>query len=57
MYHGILSMSDGKREHEINKQVGFVSAVLVCGGEARAQFSNIDLCLVVNLCPYPHLWS
>lgn len=56
-YFRILFMSDGKREHKTDKQIGLVAAVLVTvpvfGGKTGAQFANYTPCLWVN--PYPYI--
>lgn len=47
-----------KKEGDSQIVIAAVSVmVLICGGEVGAQYMDDTLCLLANLCHYPHLWS
>jgi len=61
-YLGVLFMSEGRTEREIDRQTGVVSAVLptlhrpdIVKKLAEPEGKALDL--TVNLYSYPHLWS
>ncbi|KAI3351334.1 hypothetical protein L3Q82_005878 [Scortum barcoo] len=62
-YLGVLFTSEGKMEHEIDRRIGAVSAVMQVGvpdrdrGEEGAESKGEALDLPVNLRSHPHLWS
>ncbi len=58
-YLGVLFMSEGRMEREIDRRSGAASAVMrlmVCRGEEGAELQGKALDLPVNLRSYSHLW-
>ncbi len=59
-YLGVLFMSEGRMEREIDRRIGAASAVMrltgVCHDEEGAELQGEALDLPVNLRSYSHLW-
>ena len=60
-YFGVLFMSEGKMEWEIDTRIGVGLTVMqteaVCYVEERAESEGKAFNWQVNLCPNSHLWS